>query len=56
MREVVSFSLKGLGLIASLWIGYNMLIFAAIASGRHVEYIPWLHFPIKVFVMILSRA
>jgi hypothetical protein len=31
-----------------------MLIFAEIASGKHVEYIPWLHFPIKLFVSLVG--
>ncbi len=46
--------LKSIAVISTVWIGYNMLIFAEIAAGRQVKYIPYLHFPIKLFVTALS--
>jgi hypothetical protein len=45
---------QGIAVIAAVWIGYNMLIFAEIAAGAHVKYIPYLHFPIKLLVNALS--
>lgn len=46
--------LKDVAVVSSVWIGYNMLIFAEIAVGAKVKYIPYLHFPIKFFVAALS--
>jgi hypothetical protein len=38
---------------AAVWIGYNMLIFTAIASGWKMSYIPYLNYPMKIFVAAL---
>lgn len=53
MRSI-SKIIQGGATIATVWIGYNMLIFAEIAAGNHFKYIPYLHFPIKLFVALLS--
>ena len=50
MRMIV----RGIGVIAAVLVGYNALIFVVIASGRHVDYVPWLHFPIKLFQLVAS--
>ena len=39
------------GVIVGLWIAYNMLIFALIASGGKMSYVPYLNFPIKLFLL-----
>ncbi|GEM_PF-6869441 len=46
--------LRGIAVTAALLVSYNMLIFVAIAMGKRVEYIPWLHFPLKLFISTIS--
>ena len=52
--KIVSAIGKFVGVTAAVWIGYNMLIFASVASGARMAYVPYLNFPIKVLVAFLS--
>jgi hypothetical protein len=40
--------------VAAVWIGYNIVVLAEIAAGKHMKYIPYINFPIKAFVVALS--
>lgn len=53
MRTIVK-GFQGIAVVLSVWVGYNMLIFGEIAMGHHMKYIPYLHFPIKVFLSFIS--
>lgn len=52
--RIVALASQGIATVGTLWIGYNMAVLAAIAANKHVDYVPVLHFPIKVFVWALS--
>jgi hypothetical protein len=54
MPTIILRAVQGIAVTGSVWIGYNMLIFADIAAGAKMKYIPYLHFPIKLFVSALS--
>ena len=53
MRTIV-IVLQGIAVVSSVWIGYNMLVFGEIAMGKKMAYIPYLHFPIKLFLTLIS--
>jgi hypothetical protein len=53
MRAIVAI-VKGIAVVSSVWIGYNMLVFAEIAAGKKMGYIPYLNFPIKAFLVLIS--
>lgn len=53
MRTVIR-TFEAVVAFSMIWAGYNMLVFAEIAAGRHMEYVPYLHFPIKVFVWLFG--
>ncbi|MBV9159944.1 MAG: hypothetical protein JO019_05115 [Candidatus Kaiserbacteria bacterium] len=48
MRTALQFAAKAVAVSTALLIGYNMLTFAYVAAGHKMEYIPYLHFPIKL--------
>ena len=51
--RALSMGLKVVAVWSTLLIFYNMWIFREEAAGKHTDYIPWLHFPIKAFVWFL---
>ncbi len=46
---IVITALRGIAVCATLLVGYNMFTLAVVAMGKHVDYVPWLHFPLKFF-------
>ena len=54
MRMIISGAAKVVGVALVLLIAYNAVIFAEVARGKHMEYIPWLHFPIKILVALMG--
>jgi hypothetical protein len=52
--RIVKLMGEAAAVVAAMWIGYNMVVFAEIAAGKHMKYVPYLNFPIKIFVAALS--
>jgi hypothetical protein len=52
--RIVKMISEGVAVVAAVWIGYNMVVFAEISAGKPMKYIPYLNFPIKIFVAALS--
>lgn len=48
MRNLLETTLEGISIAAFLYFVANGITFAALMADKHVDYIPWLHFPLKM--------
>jgi len=47
--RIIKKGLEAFAVLSAMLIAYNVVTVAEIAAGKHLDYVPWLHFPIKWF-------
>lgn len=52
--RIIKIGAERVAVVAVVWILYNMAIFGAIAAGAHMKYVPYLNYPVKIFVAAMS--